>query len=160
MAVSKLPMQYRVVQIKGTGNFPCPEVVGKYKAVPLLNDTLSMRGLVNHIYRHNGSFGKAVYACVMQEIVDCLVELICEGTPVKLDGLGTFRPTFDCKVAASEEDFSAQENIIGMHIRLYPEQTKEAENLSSKKLLNKVSLKKSDLVKPTDLDGDDEPDEP
>ncbi|MBQ3631010.1 MAG: hypothetical protein II949_07195, partial [Prevotella sp.] len=121
---------------------------------------LSMRGLVNHIYRHNGSFGKAVYACVMQEIVDCLVELICEGTPVKLDGLGTFRPTFDCKVAASEEDFSAQENIIGMHIRLYPEQTKEAENLSSKKLLNKVALKKSDLVKPTDLDGDDEPDEP
>ncbi len=47
-----------------------------------------------------------------------------------------------------------------MHIRLYPEQTKEAENLSSKKLLNKVALKKSDLVKPTDLNGDDEPDEP
>ena len=153
-------MQYRVVQIKGTGNFPCPEVVGKYKAVPVLHETLSMRGLVNHIYRHNGSFGKAVYACVMQEIVDCLVELICEGTPVKLDGLGTFRPTFDCKVAASEEDFSA-DNIVGIHIRMYPEQAKDAENLSSKQMLNRVSLKKSELVKPTDVaDDDDEPEEP
>ena len=158
MAVKKIPMKYRVVEIKGNDKYPIPEAIGKFRAVPVCTDTLATKGLVQHIYQHNGSFGKAVYGCVLQEIVDCLVELISTGTPVKLDGLGTFRPSFDCKLAASAEDFTAQENIKGIHIRFLPEGVKD-EQITSRQLLNKVALSKSELVMPDDGD-EEQPEEP
>ena len=138
-------MQYYVRQIKGTGNFPIPGVVGKYTASPLVKQTLSTKGLVTHIYEHNGSYGKGVYAGVLQELVDCLIEIISQGIAVKLDGLGTFRPTFECKPAASAEDFDITTNLEGIHIRLIPENV-DGEEITSKKLMSKVSLQK--FVKP------------
>ena len=86
------------------------------------------------------------------------MELITTGTPVKLDGLGTFRPSFDCKLAASAEDFTAQENIKGIHIRFLPEGVKD-EQITSRQLLNKVALSKSELVMPDDED-EEEQEEP
>ena len=155
MARNKIAMQYRIREIKGNERFPIPGVVGKFVAVPHCTQTLSTKGLVKHIFEHNGSFGKAVYAAVVQEIVDCLIEIISTGVAVKLDGLGTFRPTFECEPAASEEDFDITTNLKGVHLRLYPEGVKE-EEITSRKIMSKMSFQKLD---PNDYVPKDDEDE-
>ena len=65
---------------------------------------------------------------------------------VKLDGLGTFYPTFECEGADSEKDFSVNTHLKGIHIRFQPEGTKD-EELTSRKFKDKVTLR---------LDKDDE----
>jgi hypothetical protein len=98
-----------------------------------------------------------VYAAVVHEIMDCLIEIVSTGVAVKLDGLGTLRPTFECKPAASEEDFSITENLKGVHLRLYPENVKE-EEITSRKIMSKMSFQKLD---PNDyMPKDDEDEEP
>ena len=151
-------MQYRIREIKGNERFPIPGVVGKFVAVPHCTQTLSTKGLVKHIFEHNGSFGKAVYAAVVQEIVDCLIEIISTGVAVKLDGLGTFRPTFECEPAASEEDFDISTNLMGVHLRLYPEGVKE-EEITSRKIMSKMSFQKLDPndYMPKDDEDEEEP---
>ena len=159
MARNKIAMQYRLRQIKGNENYPCQSVVGQRTAVPVCTQTLSTKGLVKHIYEHNGSFGKAVYAAVVQEIVDCLIEIISTGVAVKLDGLGTFRPTFECEPAVSEEDFSITENLKGVHLRLYPENVKE-EEITSRKIMSKMSFQKLDPNDYLPQGDEEEPEEP
>ena len=158
MARNKIAMQYRIREIKGNERFQSPGVVGKFVAVPHCTQTLSTKGLVKHIFEHNGSFGKAVYAAVVQEIVDCLIEIISTGVAVKLDGLGTFRPTFECEPAASEEDFDISTNLKGVHLRLYPEGVKE-EEITSRKIMSKMSFQKLDPndYMPKDDEDEEEP---
>ena len=115
--------------------------MGKFIAAPLVKQTLSTKGLVNHIYKHHGSYGKGIYAGVLQELVECLIETVATGVAVKLDGLGTFRPTFNCKPAASAEDFSLAENLKGVHLRLIPENVKD-EQITSKQLMSKITFQK------------------
>jgi hypothetical protein len=82
------------------------------------------------------------YTLVLNNIVDCMGELLSQGQPVKLDGLGTFRPTItNTKPAASGpkarntvEDSLAvglDEIIEGVNITFIPENTK-GEKLTSK----------------------------
>ena len=66
---------------------------------------------------------------VLQNIVSCLKELMAQGQPVKLDGLGTFRPVIETGqcVASVEaaQTLGADALIKGVHIRFIPEGMKD-----------------------------------
>lgn len=149
MADKKIAMEYRVVQNKITDS----EGFGKWYAQPVVKSVLNMKGFAAHIHSHNGTYKTSVIKGVLEEIVECLVEMVSQGVGVKLDGLGTFRPTFECESAASAEDFNIAENLKGIHIRLIPEGTKD-EELTSRKFMSKCSLRKREETVPTTVEGE------
>ena len=151
MADKKIAMEYRVVQnkIKDSEGF------GRWYAQPVLRGVLNLKGFAAHIHDHNGTYKTSVIKGVLEELVECLVEMVSQGVGVKLDGLGTFRPTFECESAVSAEDFSIQEHLKGIHIRLIPEGAKD-EELTSRKFVAKVSLRKRDELVTTPVEPDGE----
>ena len=152
MADKKIAMEYRVVQNKITDS----EGYGRWYAVPVVKSVLNMKGFAAHIHDHNGTYKTSVIKGVLEEIVECLVEMVSQGIGVKLDGLGTFRPTFECESAASAEDFNVSENLKGIHIRLLPEGAKD-EELTSRKFMKKCVLRKRVDPEPSEVnEGDGE----
>ena len=65
---------------------------GKYYPKAKEKKTISQQGLVNHMAGHNCIYGADVIGGVIQKLKSCLIELLSQGNPVKLDGLGTFTP--------------------------------------------------------------------
>ena len=142
MANNKIAMRYELYQNQNSEN----NGYGKWYARPVVKDTLTLKGFARHIHQHTGAYRTSVIKGVMEEMVDCMVEMIAQGVGVKLDGLGTFYPTFECEGQDSKEEFSIQESLKGIHIRFQPEGTKD-EELTSRKFKDKVTLR---------LDKDDE----
>ena len=115
---------------------------GHYYAEPDVNEPLNLKGFARHLSEHGKLAGYDMLVLVLNNIVDCMGELLSQGQPVKLDGLGTFRPTItNSKPAASGvkarntvEDSLAvglDEIIEGVNITFIPENTK-GEKLTSK----------------------------
>ncbi len=53
---------------------------------------LNLKGFARHITEHGGLVDYKMAVLVLQNIVECLKEMMLQGVPVKLDGLGTFSP--------------------------------------------------------------------
>ena len=66
---------------------------GKYYAELERKRTLSLRGLAKHITDHGSIYTRDVVEGVLIKLTQCVPELLAQGQPVKLDGLGTFYPT-------------------------------------------------------------------
>ena len=66
---------------------------GKYYASLDTQETLTTAGLAAHIKEHNFGYGVDAIKAVLQRLSECIPELLSQGIPVKLDGLGTFVPT-------------------------------------------------------------------
>ena len=137
MADKRVAMQYDLYQNKNHDS----QAFGKWYAEPVVHSTLNLKGFARHIHEHNGTYRESVIKGVMGEMVECLTEMVSQGIGVKLDGLGTFKPTFECKGAPTADDFSVGENILGIHIRFLPEGTKD-EELTSRKFKDKCTLKR------------------
>ena len=79
---------------------------------------------------------------------------------VKIDGLGTFYCTMQCKAGGvlKEEDFKANQSVEALHIRFLPEQEAE-NNISSREFLKKAEfinikeLVKGDTTTPASENG-------
>ena len=65
---------------------------GKYYPKAKEKQTISLRGLCDHMAEHNSIYGRDVIEGVLTKMQGCIVELLSEGNPVKIDGLGTFVP--------------------------------------------------------------------
>ena len=150
MADKKIAMEYRVVQNKIADSIG----FGKWYAQPVVKDVLNLKGFAKHLHDHNGTFKTSVIKGVLEELVECLVEMMTQGVGVKLDGLGTFRPTFECESTVSADDFDINTHLKGIHIRLIPENTKD-EELTSRKFMSKVLLRKRDepVATPVETEG-------
>ena len=78
----------------------------------------------------------------------CLKELILQGQSVKLDGLGTFRPTIEGEGSTEVEiAISKGTNTIikGIHLRFSPENAK-GEKLTSRALKNECAFEFKDVL--------------
>ena len=87
---------------------------------------------------------------MLQQTVSCMKELITQGQPVKLDGLGTFFPTIEGTAAATVE--GAVQNLTnlikGVHLRFNAEGAGEVdEKLTSRALKEACVFEAHDLVK-------------
>jgi hypothetical protein len=113
-------------------------------------DPLSLKGFAKHLSEHGKLATYEMLVLVLQNIVSCMKELITQGQPVKLDGLGTFYPTIEATKGGSESVEDAVENlneiIEGVHLRFQPEGSKD-EKLTSRALKDMCVFEAHDLIK-------------
>ena len=124
---------------------------GKYYPKAKEKKTISQQGLVNHMAGHNCIYGRDIIDGVVQKLKSCLVELLSQGNPVKIDGLGTFVPKVEStkegitRAALLEGKWNAANYIVGIHIRFIPENEK-GEEITSRKFKEDCSLELTYVV--------------
>ena len=111
---------------------------GKYFPEVDSKEPLNLKGLAAHMAEHNKVSTYEMIVLVLGEMVKCMVHLLKEGQPVKLDGFGTFSPSVDGqglgKASVEEAVAAGAENLInGIKIVFVPENTK-GEKLTSRAL--------------------------
>jgi len=100
---------------------------GQYYPKAVEKGTISLRGLCNHMAEHNSIYGRDVIEGVLTKMAGCIVELLSQGNPVKIDGLGTLVPTVEStKNGISKDDilagkWNANTYVKAVHIRFRPE---------------------------------------
>ena len=137
MAIENVPFKVNVRQNKNESS----SSFGKYFAEPDENKALSLKGFARHMSEHGKLATYDMLVLVLQNVVSCMTELIAQGQPVKLDGLGTFRPTisnYKGGVNSIEEAATkgADGMIEGVNLAFYPENSK-GEKLTSKEFKKK-----------------------
>ena len=111
---------------------------GKYFAEVDAKEPLNLKGLAAHMAEHNKVSTFEMIELVLGEMVKCMVHLLKEGQPVKLDGFGTFSPSVDGqklgKAVLAEAVAGGPDAMInGIHINFTPENSK-GEQLTSRAL--------------------------
>jgi predicted histone-like DNA-binding protein len=104
--------------------------------------TLNLKGMANHIQSHGSVYTIDVVTGVLIKFKECLVELISQGTGVKIDGIGTFYPTLEAKGAETPVNYDVNANLQGVHIRFFPENCSE-DKITSRAFKQKVSMKQN-----------------
>ena len=100
---------------------------GKYYPKAVQKETITLRGLCNHMAEHNSIYGRDVISGVLTKMTSCITELLSQGNPVKIDALGTFVPTVESeKNGISRADLLAgkwnpNNYVKAIHIRFRPE---------------------------------------
>ena len=104
---------------------------GKYYPEVDLQKTLSLRGFAEHMTAHGAKYKRNEVEGVLQQITECLPELLAQGVPVQLGSLGTFYPSAEVmpKTGAvmnigAMEGLDPNSIIKGIHIRFQPDSTK------------------------------------
>ncbi len=118
---------------------------GKFYLYAHNAETLTNEGLVDHIISHNCAVGREAIAAVIKKLGECVPELVAQGQPVKIDGLGIFYGT-----ALNQTNGLTKANLLdtkvnpldilkGIRLRFTP-QSDEVNDLTSKSFLKaKVS---------------------
>ena len=109
---------------------------GKYFAEVDAKEPLNLKGLAKHMTEHGKISSEEMCNLVLGEMVKCMVHLLREGQPVKLDGFGTFSPSVDGQKLGKVEladavAGGADAMINGIRINFTPENTK-GEELTSR----------------------------
>ena len=109
---------------------------GKYFAEVDTKEPLNLKGLAAHMAEHNKLSTYEMIELVLGEMVKCMVHLLKEGQPIKLDGLGTISPSADSQgngmaTIAEAVALGAENMINGIHLVFTPENTK-GEKLTSR----------------------------
>lgn len=124
---------------------------GKYYPEVDVQKTLSLRGFAKHMTDHGCSFGRDVIESVLFKITECLPELVSQGVPVQLGGLGIFYPTAEAKPnagiasIADMEGLDPNDIVQGIHIRFLPDSSK-LDNLCGPAFKKACSLELRNIV--------------
>ena len=124
---------------------PDSDMFGRYYPEAESKETLSTKGFAKHVSDHGGTLvSYELMQMVLAGIVKCLKEYMSQGQPVKLDGLGTFRPTVTSVTggaASIEEALQKGVNnmVAGVNFVFIPENA-QGEEITSKKFKDQCSL--------------------
>ena len=134
MARSEIPMVINLRQNKNDES----TAYGKYFAEVDSKKPLNLKGLAKHMTEHGKISSLEMCQLVLGEMVKCLVHLLREGQPVKLDGVGTFSPSVDGQGNGKNDIETAvaagpDAMINGIRINFNPENSK-GEKLTSRAL--------------------------
>ena len=110
---------------------------GRYYPEAESKEALTTKGFAKHVSEHGGLVTYEFMQLVLAAIVKCLKEMMSQGQPVKLDGLGTFRPTVTSVkngAASIEEALTMGVNnmVAGVNFVFIPENA-QGEEITSKK---------------------------
>ena len=121
---------------------------GMYFGEAESKEPLNLKGFAKHLTEHGKLTTYEMMVLVLQNIVSCMKELICQGQPVKLEGLGTFYPTIENKKGGvqSPEAYDPTVQIEGVHLRFLPEGAK-GDELTSRQLKKACHFEAYQLVK-------------
>ena len=129
---------------------------GKFYAERAQVKTISLRGLCEHMAGHQSIYSRDVIEGVITKMTSCLTELLAEGNPIKLDGLGTFEPVIETvKGGITEADLKAGKYnplalVKGVHIRFLPEGS-ENDKITSVSFKNQCDFSTLGVLEPIDL---------
>ena len=108
---------------------------------------LNLKGFAKHISEHGSLVKYDLAVLVLQNIVSCLREMMVQGIPVKLDGLGTFSPGITGTGANSIEAYDPNVNIKGVKINFAPEASGyDEDKLTKKQLKSETVFELNDYV--------------
>lgn len=112
---------------------------GKYFAFPVIEETIDLDGLAEHMSSHNTPFSKGAVKGMLTDMVGCIKELLLEGKNVKIADLAIFSLGIKNNGGADNaEDFSVTKNIRGVKLR-----ARATGELITKSLNLVASLKKA-----------------
>ena len=102
---------------------------GKYFAEVDSKEPLNLKGFAKHMTGHGKIADYQMCVLVLGQVVDCMSELLSQGQPVKLDGLGTFSPSVDGQKRGKANLANAVAGgpdamINGIKINFIPENTR------------------------------------
>ena len=134
MAVRKIAMVVNLRQNKNQTS----QGFGKWYPEVDEKKPLDLKGFCAHMTSHGKLADYQMVVLVVQQVVECLKELVVQGQPVKLEGLGTFGPSIESRKSGAASVEAALEtglgNLIeGVHMNFTPENTK-GEKLTSRAL--------------------------
>jgi len=132
MARSNIPMVINLRQNKNDES----TAYGKYFAEVDSKEPLNLKGFAKHMTGHGKIADYQMCVLVLGQVVECMSELLAQGQPVKLDGLGTFSPSVDGqklgKANLAEAVAAGPDAMInGIKINFNPENSK-GEQLTSR----------------------------
>lgn len=112
---------------------------GKYFAFPVIEETIDLDGLAEHMSSHNTPFSKGAVKGMLTDMVGCIKELLLEGKNVKIADLAIFSLGIKNNGGADNaDDFSVTKNIRGVKLR-----ARATGELITKSLNLEASLKKA-----------------
>ena len=122
-------------------------------------ESLNTRKLATHISEHGSIYTPDVVYGVLEKFRSCLLEMLLNSKKVKIEGLGTFYTTLECKKggALTKDKFNINSNIDGLHIRFLPEQEQE-QNISSRQFLKQAEFINVESLLKKEDDSTDESD--
>ena len=115
---------------------------GKYFAYPVIEETINLDDLAEHMSNHNTPYSKGAIKGMLTDMVGCIKELLLEGKNVKIADLAIFslgiKNNGGCAVA---DEFTVTKNIKGVKLR-----ARATGELIARSLNLEASLKKASAV--------------
>ena len=134
-------VRYILQQIKITSS----KAYGKWYAKNVVEETIDLDGLSEHMSHHNSPYSKGVIKGLLTDMIQCIKELLLQGMNVKIDDLAIFSLGIKNKLAAAtEEEFTVSKNIEGVKLK-----ARATGELMSKSLNLDATLKKATFVNPS-----------
>ena len=131
-------VRYILQQIKITSH----KCFGKWFAKNVVEETIDLDGLAEHMSHHNSPYSKGVIKGLLTDMIGCIKELLLEGKNVKIDDLAIFSLGIKNKeMAVKEDDFTVSKNIGGVKLK-----ARATGDLMSKSLNLEATLKKATFV--------------
>ena len=134
---------------------------GKYFAYPMIEETINLDGLAEHMANHNTPFSKGAIKGMLTDMVACTKELLLEGKNVKIADLAIFSLGIKNNGgSASAEEFTVSKHIKGVKFRARATGELVAKNLNLEASLKKASATTKDTTSGGSSFGSSNPDEP
>lgn len=111
-----------------------------YVAIAKRNGGLTQRGFIDHVAEHVAGVPRPMVAAVINQLSDCIPELVKQGVSVKLDGIGIFYPTIASAGVADPFTYDTSKHVLGVRIRFKPDSTKLDDLTSISFMENKTDL--------------------
>ena len=92
---------------------------GKYYGRVVINQTLTLDQLAEHMANHNTPYSKGAIYGVLTDMVKCIHELVLDGNAVKIPNLAIISAGIKTTAADAAGKFSAA-NILSVHLRARP----------------------------------------
>ena len=113
---------------------------GKYFAYPVIEETINLDALAEHMSNHNTPYSKGAIKGMLTDMVSCIKELLLEGKNVKIADLAIFSLGIKNNGGAvSEEAFTVSKNIKGVKLRARATGELIAKSLNLEAQLKKAS---------------------
>ena len=111
---------------------------GKYYAYPVIEETVSLEGLAEHMASHNTPFSKGAIKGLLTDMVQCIKELLLEGKNVKIADLAIFSLGIKNNGGEADPDNFTGKSIKGVRLR-----ARATGELITKSLNLEATLKKA-----------------